>query len=249
MSRRWFPVIALALAVAVGARFALRPGGSGAPGQVAAAPAATPGAAADRTITVTGVGKVSVTPDLAYVTFSVETENAALQQAQGDNAARMQAVIDRLKASGIAAQDIQTTGYNVMPTYDRDQQVTGYRVANGVRATVRDLANLGPTIDAAVAAGANRVQGIAFDVSNKDDATKRAREAAVADAHAKAAQYAQFAGAQLGGVVTIVEGGGVIPAMPQAVPAAGAAPSTATTPIEPGEGTITVTAQISYEIR
>ncbi|HEX5506585.1 MAG TPA: SIMPL domain-containing protein [Thermomicrobiales bacterium] len=248
MSRRWFPVIALALAVAVGAGFALRPGGGGAPGRVAAAPAATPGAAADRTITVTGVGRVSVTPDLAYVTFSVETDNAALQQAQSDNAARMQAVIDRLKASGIAAQDIQTTGYHVMPTYDRDQKLTGYRVVNGVRATVRDLAQLGPTIDAAVAAGANRVQGIAFDVANKDDATKRAREAAVADAHARAAQYAQFAGVQLGGVVTIVEAGGVAPAMPQAVPAMGV-PADASTPIEPGEGTITVTAQVSYEIR
>lgn len=248
MSRCWFPVIALALAVAVGAGFALRPGGGAAPGGVVEA-AATPGAAADRTISVTGIGKISVTPDMAYVTFSVETDDAALQQAQSDNAARMQAVIDRLKASGIAAQDIKTTGYNVMPTYDRDQKLTGYRVVNGVRATVRDLAKLGPTIDAAVAAGANRVQGIAFDLSNKDDATKRAREAAIADAHAKAAQYAQFAGVQLGDVVTIVEAGAVAPAMPQAVPAAGAAPSMATTPIEPGEGTITVTAQVSYAIR
>src|SRR3954454_23107049 len=133
--------------------------------------AATPvaGDGALRTVSVSGEGQVKVTPDLAYVTFAVETNGADLATAQTENATRMAAVLEKLKALGIASPDLQTTGYYVAPQYDKDQKAIGYPVGNGVRATVRDLTKLGATIDATVAVGANHVSGIAFDVANKAD--------------------------------------------------------------------------------
>jgi uncharacterized protein YggE len=214
----------------------------------AASPVAGNGDVSARTVSVTGVGQVSVTPDMAYVTFGVETDNVNLAQAQGDNATQMTAVIAKLKSLGIADKDIQTTGYNVSPRYDKDQKVTGYHVANGVRATIRDLKSLGSTIDAAVASGANRVNGISFDLSNKDAATQQAREQAVAAARAKAEQYAKLVNMQLGSPVTISETSAPTPVYDTrtAVPASAGG---TTTPIQTGEGTVSVSVQIAYEIK
>lgn len=155
-------------------------------------------------------------------------------------------MIDRLKSLNIAANDLQTTGYNIQPQYDKDQKVTGYRIVNSVRAVVRDIKNVGPTIDSAVNAGANRVSGISFDAANKDDATRRAREAAVADARKKAEQYAQLTSMTLGGVMQISESVSGAPEYRTAAPAAAAGGST---PIEPGQGSLTISVQISYELK
>ena len=119
-----------------------------------------------------------------------------------------------------------------------------------MRATVRDLNTLGETIDQVVAAGATRVQGIAFDLAKKDDAIRQAREAAVNDARAKAEQYATLTNVQLGGPVTINEGGATPrTALPAAAPASAGGAATPPTPIEVGEGTVTVSVQLTYEIR
>ncbi len=250
--------IMLALGATLGALVSPLAGGASerpAPAALAAAttPVAAPAAAAGattRTVSVAGEGRVTVAYDLATVTFGVETSDAELAPAQAENARRTAALLDRLKALGIAEKDLQTVGYNVSPQYgDNGARLTGYRVVNGVRATVRDLGRLGATIDAAVAAGANRVHGIGFDLSNKEDATRRAREAAVADARGKAEQYARLTGLQLGAPVTIVEGGGDAPKYREAAPRAAGAMADAVTPIEPGQGAVTLTVQIVYELR
>jgi uncharacterized protein YggE len=248
MSRQSFLTIGLAVALAITLAFALRPlAGSGQAGAVAAA---TPGtdSSGTRSVSVSGQGQVKVTPDIATITFSVESRGTDLTSVQGDNATRTQAVIDKLKSLGIADTDLQTTGYNVSPQYDKDQKLTGYVVTNGVRAVIRKISSLGATIDAAVGAGANRVSWIGFDVANKADALTRAREAAVADARGKAEQYAKLTGVTLGGPLQISETTTSVPyqTAPAAAPAAG---GSATTPIETGQGSISLTVQITYEIK
>ena len=240
--------LALALALILGG--VARPAAGPAPAG-AATPAPSPGNAAARTVSVGGEGTVTVKPDLAHVVFGVVTTNANLAQAQSENAARMAAVLDRLKALGIEEKDLQTVGYNISPQYGREGgQVTGYQVSNGVRATIRDINSLGRTIDEASAAGANRIGGISFDLANKDDALRRAREAAVADARAKAEQYARLVGAQLGAPGAIAESGGAAPPYQaqRAGDAAAGQPAPAT-PIEAGAGTIRLAVQITYELR
>lgn len=247
MWRTTFLTAGLAAAIIAAFTFAFRPQ-VGAVTSVAAA--ATPAAATGdrRTISVSGQGQVSVTPDLATVTFGVESGGTDLVAAQGDNATRTQATIDKLKGLGIDAKDLQTSGYNVQPQYDKDQRLTGYRITNSVRATVRDLSKLGSTIDAAVAAGANRVSGIVFDVANKADALKGARGAAVADARQKAELYAQLTNTTLGGVLTLSESVAT-PEYRTAVPAAVPATGGSATPIEAGQGAITITISVVYAIQ
>lgn len=246
MWRKTLLTAGLAAALLAAFTFALRP----TVGAVTSAyAAATPVAAGDRrTISVSGQGQVAVTPDLATVTFGVESSGTDLVATQGDNATRTQSTIDKLKGLGIDPKDLQTTGYNVQPQYDKDQKLTGYKITNTVRATVRDLSKLGATIDAAVGAGANRVSGITFDVANKADALKGARGAAVADARQKAELYAQLTNTTLGGVLTLSETVAT-PEYRTAAPAAAPASGGSTTPIETGQGSITITVNVIYEIQ
>ena len=254
MSRRSLllavPVLALTLAlgVLIGAIFQPVGGSSGAAAQVATPTAG--GAGVPRTVSVGGEGRVAVRPDLAYAAFGVDTTNASLAQAQAENNQRMNAVLDKLKARGLQDRDLQTVGFSVSPQYDREGRPNGYRVSNGVRATVRDLTALGPIIEETVAAGATTVRGISFDVANKEDAVRQAREAAVKDARDKAEQDARSAGVQLGAPVSITESSAparpAVGVTPAAAPPAGGGNAP---PIQAGEGFVVVTVQAVFELR
>lgn len=248
MTRKVALTFGMAAALLLALALVFRPVAGGVGGGTVAA-AATPGAVDGntRSVSVAGQGEAKVTPDLARILFSVESSGTDVTAVQADNATRTQAVIDKLKGLGIADADLQTAGYNVSPQYDKDGKLTGYRVANGVRATVRDLAKLGGTIDGAVGAGANRISSLSFDVANKAEAIKKAREAAVADARSKAEQYAQLTGGTLGPVLTISES--TAAASPEYRTAAAPAAAGGATPIEPGQGSITLAVQITYELR
>src|SRR3954452_14561158 len=109
MSRRAFPLLLVAALLALGLAV-----GRGLRGVTqASAPnvavAATPADATGRTVSVGGEGRVSVKPDLAYISFGVESTSANLTAAQDDNATRMAAVIAAVKAAGVADPDVQTS--------------------------------------------------------------------------------------------------------------------------------------------
>jgi hypothetical protein len=207
-----------------------------------------------RTVTVTGSGKVYLTPDIAYITIGVHTEGENAAEAVASNNAQAQEVIDALLAQGIAERDIQTTNFSIYPQqeYDTEGKPTGkikYIVDNSVFVTVRDITNVGDVLDAAVQAGANTISGIQFDVEDKTAALSEARKAAVADAGVKAEELASAAGVSLGDVQTISEytSGGPQPMydMRAAAPMAEAA----SVPIQTGQMLLTVEVNMVYEIR
>ncbi len=142
MTKRSLALVALVAALAVSVGFAARPL-FGTARDTGVAAAATPTAidvANTRSVTVAGQGQIKIKPDLAYAIFAVETSNADLTVAQSENTTRMNAVLEKLKSLGIAEKDLQTTGYNVYPQYNKqDGKPNGYTVNNTVRATVRDI--------------------------------------------------------------------------------------------------------------
>jgi uncharacterized protein len=207
-----------------------------------------------RTVSVTGSGKVYLTPDIAYITIGVHTEGDNAAEAVSQNNAQSQKVIDALKAQGIAAKDIQTTNFSIYPQqeFDTEGKPTGkikYIVDNSVFVTVRDISKVGDVLDAAVQAGANTISGIQFDVADKTAALSEARTAAVKDAGVKAEELASAAGVTLGDVQSISEftSGGPQPMydMRAAAPAAQAA----AVPIQTGQMLLTVDVNMVYEIR
>lgn len=165
----------------------------------------------DRTITVSATGTAQATPDEASIATGVGFEAETAREALSKNTAAMSKVIAELKSAGIEAKDIQTTQFNVEPVYayskdgNTPPRVTGYRVSNMVSVRVRNLDNLGAVLDQIVTAGANQINGIAFNVSKEETLKDDARKEAMANAKRRAQLLAEAAGAELGDVMQISE--------------------------------------------
>jgi len=172
---------------------------------------ALPAVAQDNGLTVTGTGQVVASPDMARLSLGVLAQARTAAQAVRDMSADMEKVMASLTAAGVAQEDIQTSGLrvDVQQSYDEATQssrITGYIAATDVSIQVLDLSKLGQTLDAVVQEGANQMNGLRFDLQDREPALNDARRAAVADALAKAALYAQAAGMALGPVQSLTEG-------------------------------------------
>jgi uncharacterized protein YggE len=205
-----------------------------------------------RTVSVRGSGQVSAQPDTAVVTLGVQTEAEEAATALTQNSQEMQALVDVLQDAGIAAEDIQTQAVRLYPRYEDaansegQRELAGYTATNVVQVQMRDLEAVGETLDAAIQAGGNRIQGIRFEVSDPAMYLDEAREAAWNDAQHKAEQLADLAELELGQVLTINESGtGPQPIVERAV----VADTAAAVPIEPGSQTIEVDLQITWSMR
>jgi uncharacterized protein YggE len=155
----------------------------------------------------------------------------------------------------VADRDIQTSNYNINPTYDYGAgtpKITGYQASSNLTIKVRAIDTANGVIDAATAAGATQIGGITFDVDDKTKAQDAARTLAVADAKRKAGDAAKIAGFSLGRIINYSENFGDIirpmPLMAQTVNA-GSAPKTAPTDVSTGSTDITVQVTLSFEIR
>ncbi|MBV9578334.1 MAG: SIMPL domain-containing protein [Chloroflexi bacterium] len=205
-------------------------------------------------ITVAGSGIVLAQPDTARITLGVDLTEQSLAQAQSEAAQRMDAVVAKLKADGIADDDIHTVAFNVTPQYDQQQgqsqgTLRGYEVQNLVEVKTTNVGGLGTLLDDAVAAGATRIFGISFEASNMEALTAQARDQAMSNAQAKAQQLAGDAGVGLGRVVAVNESdtNGVTPVQVQ--PRAAAPAAAVSTPIQAGQLQITTNVTVTYAIQ
>ncbi len=209
-----------------------------------------------RTIHVTGSGSVTGEPDIATLNLGVSVEKETVAEAREEAASAMTALIDSLKANDIAEKDINTENFSIYPQYDYSEgqrKLRGYRVNNTVRAKVRELDTLNDVIDDAAEAGEDNivVNSIQFMIDDTTEFQKQARSLAVKDAAAKAQTLADASGVVLGKPVTITENTYFeSPPIPYAVAEAAFDEDSArsSTPIVPGELTVTVNITVVYEI-
>ncbi len=214
-----------------------------------------PAVAFDGTLlSVSAQGEVRRVPDIAIVSAGVTTEAADANAAMRANAERMDKVVASIRAAGIAERDIQTSGINLSPQYHYGENVppriSGYQATNTVSIKVRDIARTGRILDALVAVGANQIIGPSFDIDKKDEALDEARKDAIAKARARAELYAGTLGMRVRRIVSISEGGGMLPP-PRPVPMmamARAEKMAADTVVAPGENELALTLEVVFEL-
>lgn len=205
-----------------------------------------------RTITATGTGRIAVRPDTAVVQLGAETRAPSLADATADVARRMSAVLERIRALGVAERDVTTVTYAIDPVVaprrgeEEPTRILGYRVANVVQVRIRQLDAVGRILDAAVAAGVNTLRGLTFTVADLEAVEAQARKLAVQNAAAKARQLAEAAGAMLGELVLLTDG--VPPPVPRPLAVGRAELAVAPGPVEPGQLEIVVTVAAHYRI-
>ena len=121
-------------------------------------------------ITVTGEGVIEAVPDVATVMIGVTTQGATAAEALASNTTALNAVLARLTAAGIAPRDMQTSNLSLNPNwtgYDSaTPTISGYVASNMLTVRVRALDSLGSVLDAAVADGANTLNGLTFGLAD-----------------------------------------------------------------------------------
>ena len=141
----------------------------------------------ERTISVNGRGTVYLTPDIAYISIGVHTEDSEVGVAVDQNNQKSTAIIDAIKELGIAAEDIQTSNFSVYDSREYDP-ITGkeigtiYMVDNSVVVTLRDIAKMSSLLDDSISAGANNINSVSFDIADKSAAIQQARLLALENA-------------------------------------------------------------------
>lgn len=170
---------------------------------------AAPGPAGPAVISVSGRGTTNAVPDMATVNLGIVTTGKTAQLAQAENARIASDVVAALGKLGIFSKDIQTY-YSMSPVYEKGdyRKVSGYRANNTVTVTVNDVENTGKVIDAALASGANDVNGLCFGLKDAKSVHNSALQMAVQDARSKADAIAGALGVKIIGIQCVKEGGG-----------------------------------------
>ncbi|WP_455382262.1 SIMPL domain-containing protein [Salinispira pacifica] len=207
-----------------------------------------------RTIEVSGYGAAHGSPDVAVVRLGVESRSPEVKRALSTVSAAMNAVLAAARTAGVADSDIATVAYDVsfVPDNGRGGAAAegspsgSYRVTDVAAITVRNLDSLAAVLDGTLAAGANEVQGISFQLSDPTALQREARTSAMADAHERAAQLAALASVRLGPVISVSESGGGPP--PGGAPLHAAA-FAAAPPVSPGQLSVDVSVRVTYAIQ
>jgi uncharacterized protein YggE len=207
-----------------------------------------------RTIELSVYEQFEIEPDLVTIGAGVTSRAPSAVEAMRQNSAQMQRVIDRLKSSGVDAEDIQTSSINLYAQYDYDRELQrqvfrGYQASNRVTVKFRDLDRVGEVLDALVDAGATDLNGPNFSAENDEEAKEEARKRAFERAYQRALSYARMAGYSKVRLLLLSEsliGNGPVPVMAQRTMMAEAAD--ASVPIEPGKVSGGISISVSYEM-
>ncbi len=212
--------------------------------------AAETGDVASPSVTVSGAGSVSVDPDLAVVRLAVEATADSADVARGQVADDVAAVRAALADIGIEDDAVETAYFRIDPMYDHtreSRELVGYRAVHAL--TVEsEVDAAGAVIDAAVGAGASRVEGVQFTLT--DETRQSAREQALARAMTAAAgdagAIAEAAGLTLDGVRSVSTGSPVVYPVDGRV--AMAEDAGGATTIDSGPVTVTANVQVVYAV-
>ena len=177
---------------------------------LAATPSSTSPATDRRTLTVSGTAEVSVTPDICYMSFVVESRDRSATQAYRANNGQFKTMSAAIEAVGIDGKDLQTAQFSISPEYHQDTRSNkdvfdDYLVTNNLYVKVRDLNKVSEVLDAGVNGGATEVSGVQFAVENPKKYLADARAGAIRAAREKAETLAVVAGVKLGVPVSISE--------------------------------------------
>lgn len=157
----------------------------------------------------TGIGRVSYTPDTAEVTFGVQisrAETAAsaldLLNAQGSS------IETALQNFGVSSGDIAVQSYSVSPYYNWSEEegstISGYDAYQQYVVTLHDIVpeetRVRDMISAVTNAGTNQVVSVHFTTEALDDLREEAKQLAIAAAKENAVETASGLGVKLGKV-------------------------------------------------
>ena len=200
---------------------------------------------APSTLEVTGKATIMVMPNMATVSFAVETSANTAKQAAGENAKKTNKLLNGLREITAKEVKIKTSGFNLTPIYDKDSRLRprGYRARNSVLLETKSIDKLGTFIDEASKVGVSRIGSLTFSTDRDEELRKEAAVKAVRQAKKIAEDLAKAAGLTIKKITKISYSphGPIRPYRMEAMAAA------ARTPIEAGEMSIEESVHVVFE--
>ena len=197
------------------------------------------------TVEVMGKARVMTMPDVATMTFAVETNSIRAQLAVRENAKQIDKLLNALKDLGREKVKIKTSNFSLTPVYDKDNrfQPRGYRVTNTVIVETKEIDQVGTFIDEASKVGVSRIGSLTFGTDGGEKLRKEAAVQALNQAKEIAADLAKAAGLTIKKIVKI----SYTPRGPAPLLRMEAMAAAARTPIEVGEITLEESVQVIFE--
>lgn len=215
----------------------------------------------ETTLSISAEATINREPDIAYINAGVQEERPTASEAMQAQAQSMTGVFEALEAAGVAKKDMQTSNFSLWPRYDYietkqkdgtsrgEQRLAGYTASNQLTVKVRDLDNLGSTLDSLVKAGGNTFNSLNFALDDDSEVRDEARRKAMTDAIERAKLYADAAGLRVLRIVTVSESGNYNPPMPMVrMSAMAKAEDSYSTPTAGGEVGYTATVNVTFEL-
>jgi len=154
-----------------------------------------------------GAASVKAMPDLVRIRFKVVRLEQTPSQAFAHASDAVHGVRQVLRQRGVPDRAVERSRLLLRSSWSlgvrAERKFLGYECQAAFAVESDDLDDVQQLLIDLVAAGANEIEGVDFDVSTKSELRSEARRQAVAAARAKAGLYAEAAGTRLGPVLHI----------------------------------------------
>lgn len=165
-----------------------------------------------RTITVSGTGTTRAEPDEAVASFGFTEKARDLRDAHAAVQQRVQEFVDAVAAAGWDRDLVRQSGMNYQPNYDymqnEGQVFRDFSASVTLTFRTETLSDVPGILNLAVEHGVTEIRPVQYSVIDRASKEGDARKNAIDNARLKAEELAAAAGATLGRVITISEGGG-----------------------------------------
>ncbi|MFW5653317.1 MAG: SIMPL domain-containing protein [Planctomycetota bacterium] len=167
------------------------------------------------TLHIRGEAELEKPADQIVISIAVITEAASAAEASSDNREKVEDVMDALEKLDLGADALRTRNYRVEPIWDYRQperqnrnepfepRIRGYRVNNTVEVETMALDQTSAILRSAIEAGANTINSLRFELSDKRLFREEAIQTAVRHARSDAAVLAEAAGVRFRRVLSI----------------------------------------------
>lgn len=210
-------------------------------------------------VVVTGRASIGVPADEVRIAISVETQGAEPQDVIKDNSRRVSRVLDAIQRKGAGRDEVSTGWFSIQPIYSQRKPtdrafvpaIVGYRVNNTVIVKTGKLQLAGDIVQAAVDAGANRIDSVSFGLAEERAKRSEVLREAVANARADADAALAAAGAELGEIHSMtIDSAGLRrpPSFGFGIERVSAGVGASVPPMIPGEIQVSASVTIEFEI-
>ena len=162
-----------------------------------------------KTITIIGVGEISVSPDLAILNLSVESNDETYNTCIAKLNKKTLALKKALAAGGCDKENIKTTAYRINKEFKYDNQLrksvfSGYKASHALIIRFKNEKEKIDKVFNALGSSLAEVNfNLNFDISNRKELKEQLIELAIKDAKKKANDIENYAGIKLGKIIDI----------------------------------------------